>query len=135
VRDFVVKHKNTLKMAFNFHAWGNLLIYPFNYDSPANNALYDKYPEQALIYDEISRDTNLPEGNIKGNAMQAIRYSANGEASDWMLGVHGIVAMSPELGTKDRDSEDFFIRDAGTLKSIIVENAKWIWSVSKKMQA
>lgn len=41
-------------MAFNFHAYGNLLIYPFNYDTVANGELYNKFPEQALIYEEIS---------------------------------------------------------------------------------
>lgn len=62
-------------LAFNFHAYGNLLIYPFNYDqSPSNNDLFNLYPEQALIYEEISLETSLPPGNIRGNAMQAIRY-------------------------------------------------------------
>ena len=62
-------------MAFNFHAYGNLLIYPFNYDaSSSNNDLFNLYPEQALIYDEISLECGLPSGNIRGNAMQAIRY-------------------------------------------------------------
>lgn len=88
-------------MAFNFHAYGNLLIYPFNYDTPSNNDLYSKFPMQALFYEEISLETKLPDGNIRGNAMQAIKYEANGEASDWMLGKHGIIAMSPELGTRD----------------------------------
>ena len=37
-------------------------------------------------------------GIIAGNAMTAIRYEANGEASDWMLAEHGIIAVSPELG-------------------------------------
>lgn len=33
-----------------------------------------------------------------GNAIQTINYLANGEASDWMLGKHGIISFSPELG-------------------------------------
>ncbi len=46
VRDFVEKKKDMIVMALNFHAYGNLFIYPFNYDkSPANNELYSKYPE------------------------------------------------------------------------------------------
>jgi len=55
VRDFVETKKDILAMAFNFHAYGNLLIYPFNYDpSPSNNDLYQKYPEQALFFEEIT---------------------------------------------------------------------------------
>ena len=97
-------------MSFNFHAYGNLLIYPFNYDTSSNNDLFNKFPEQALVYEEISLETGLPEGNIRGNAMQAIQYEANGEASDWMLGKYGIVSMSPELGIKDPGSDYFFIK-------------------------
>ena len=33
-----------------------------------------------------------------------VNYEANGEASDWMLGDRGIIAMSPELGTKDKSA-------------------------------
>jgi carboxypeptidase T len=55
VRDFVETKKDILAMAFNFHAYGNLLIYPFNYDpSPSNNDLYQKYPDQALFFEEIT---------------------------------------------------------------------------------
>lgn len=75
IRDFVDAKKGSMVMAFNFHAFGNLLIYPFNYDtSSANNDLWTKYPMQALLYEEIASETTLPEGNIRGNAMQAIQY-------------------------------------------------------------
>jgi murein tripeptide amidase MpaA len=41
LRDFIENKKDIIAMAFNFHAYGNLLIYPFNYDpSPSNNELY-----------------------------------------------------------------------------------------------
>lgn len=33
-----------------------------------------------------------------GNGFKTIGYPANGEASDWMLGVHNIISFSPELG-------------------------------------
>lgn len=89
-------------MSMNFHAYGNLLIYPFNYDtSSTNNELYSKFPEQAIFYEEISLETHLPEGNVRGNAMQAIDYMANGEASDYLLGKYGIISLSPELGIKN----------------------------------
>jgi carboxypeptidase T len=32
IRNLVENRKDKLIMAFNFHAFGNLLIYPFNYD-------------------------------------------------------------------------------------------------------
>jgi murein tripeptide amidase MpaA len=46
MRDFVESNKDFLKMAFNFHAYGNLLICPFNYDSSSeNNHLYSEFSE------------------------------------------------------------------------------------------
>ena len=42
-----------------------------------------------------------------GNGMRTIGYEADGEASDWMLTTFGIVAASPELGTKDKRTSDF----------------------------
>lgn len=41
----------------------------------------------------------LPKNILVGNGRNTIGYSADGEASDWMLADHNILAMSPELGT------------------------------------
>ncbi len=57
-----------------------------------------------------------------------VKYPANGSASDWMLGVRGIYAMTPELGTSDPATESFFNYSADTLKSILTENYPWIKS-------
>ncbi len=38
-------------------------------------------------------------------------YTANGEASDYMLAEKGIYAISPELGTSDNSTITFFIKD------------------------
>jgi hypothetical protein len=43
-----------------------------------------------------------------------------------MLGKHGILAMSPELGTADKRTEDFFIKDPITLKETVSKNYPWI---------
>lgn len=34
-----------------------------------------------------------------GNAISMVNYVSYGEASDYMLGKHGIIALSPELGS------------------------------------
>lgn len=43
--------------------------------------------------------------------MKTIKYEANGEASDWMLAEHNILAFSPELGNGDYRSDQFFIEE------------------------
>ena len=44
-----------------------------------------------------------------------VGYTANGEASDWMLHERGIYALSPQLGMDDRATEHFFIKDTNAL--------------------
>lgn len=55
-----------------------------------------------------------------------VKYPANGEASDWMLGNRGIYAMSPELGTSAKSSEDFFIASSQSLKRVVSDNYQWV---------
>jgi hypothetical protein len=71
------------------------------------------------FYNDISLNSGIPQGNIEGNGYSTVSYPANGEASDWMLGKHGILAMSPELGIPDKRSENFFIREASVLKETV----------------
>jgi len=62
------------------------------------------------FYDDIYRNAGLPSGAVEGNGYATVEYPANGEASDWMLGAHGIYAFSPELGTSNHQSDEFFIK-------------------------
>ena len=61
------------------------------------------------FFNDIAKNSGIPSGNIEGNGFSTVDYPANGEASDWMLAKHGIYALSPELGTKDKATETFFI--------------------------
>jgi len=46
-------------------------------------------------------------------------YTANGEASDYMLERHHIFAMSPELGTSSRSSEHFFLQSESAIVDVL----------------
>lgn len=61
----------------------------------------------------------MPNGNIEGNGAVAVSYTANGEASDYFLGTKGIYALSPELGTKSKNSETFFINKESDLLDVL----------------
>lgn len=98
VADFVTKWTN-LKVVINFHAFGNLFIYPFNYDTRQNAELYDKFPLAANFYNHLWTDGGVPSGSVKGNGKTTIKYTANGEASDYFLNTKGLYSISPELGT------------------------------------
>lgn len=106
MRTFLLAHRN-VKIAMNFHAWGPLFITPFNWDSRGRN---QDVPQKAqLFYDEVY--SKMPQGYVEGNGHVTIGYTANGEASDWMLHELGIYAMSPELGLEMKQAENFFIRE------------------------
>lgn len=50
-----------------------------------------------------------------------------------MLGKYGILAMSPELGVRDGNSDVFFISDKNLLKRVIQDNGVWILTAISKI--
>ena len=78
------------------------------------------------FYNDLAKNSELPSGNKAGNAYSTLGYTANGEASDWMLAERGIYALSPELGTNSPDSDHFFIESSSTVRSVLTSNYPWI---------
>ena len=102
MRDFLIGHPE-VKISLNFHAYGPLLITPYNWDSRKGNR---QIPEKARqFYKELFDHGGVPKGYIEGNGATSIGYTANGEASDWMLHELGIYAASPELGIDNRHTD------------------------------
>ena len=82
-------------------------------------------PKEAQnFYDTLFK--SVPKGYIEGNGSQTIGYTANGEASDWMLHELGIYALSPELGILNQLVETFFITNKVALEDLLIENYDWI---------
>ena len=126
MRDFV-KGLPNMKVAFNFHAWGPLFIYPFMYDNAGNSLLTSQFPEAYQFYERLSKSIGLSSDWKIGNAMQTIEYRANGDASDWMLGELGIFALSVELGGVTTGSRSFFISNPNHLMNEVMTNEPWIY--------
>jgi hypothetical protein len=122
IRDFFLKDDKNIKISINFHTWGNLFIIPFNYDNQWNSELINMpiYP----MYDDIRDNGNLPQGMLFGNGMQTIKYTSNGDATDWMAS-SGSLSISPELGTKNRATNKFFPNQEW-VKPIMQENFPWV---------
>lgn len=127
IKNFVERHNNFIKIAFNFHAFGNLLIHPFNYDGYSNEDLTNNFNDFYNIYRKIMNFNELPKNIKVGNGRNTIGYSADGEASDWMLAEHNILSMSPELGTNSKESETFFINKTEELKTVVFTNYPWVF--------
>jgi hypothetical protein len=94
--------------AMNFHAYGNLWITPYNYFSSDNyfDMMSFKHATWYTLYADVLHNKNF---KYVGNAQKMIKYTANGEASDWMLSKKNIIAMSPELGLDSKATQRFYI--------------------------
>ena len=125
MRNFIISFPK-MRFAINFHAFGNLLVMPFNADGKQNSHVKKFYQKAYEFYMKLKSDHVLPNGNKLGNGSMTVNYEANGEASDWMLAERGIIAMSPELGIADKRSNQFFVKDPKIVKKIIFTNLKWI---------
>ena len=91
VRDFIEQKDFTIAM--NYHSYSNLLIYPFgySYENPMDQDDLDTFIEYAQDMTQYN--------NYEIGTGTELLYPVNGEACDWMYGVHGIFAYTPEVGS------------------------------------
>ena len=93
VANFVEQH--SFPLAMNYHSYSNLLIYPFGYEYE-NNA-----PQEDIdIMVEYGEDMVQYNNYVLGTGPDLL-YPVNGEACDWMYGVHDIIAYTPEIGNQN----------------------------------
>lgn len=116
---FLVENMN-ISAAMNFHAYGNLWITPYNYKNKSDffDIMNFKF---ATFYTLLSDKLHQDGFRYVGNAASTIKYTANGEASDWMLKSKGIIAMSPELGSDEKITQDFYISKKGIRLSLVTD--------------
>src|SRR5690606_34760001 len=86
VKQFIEEHD--IRVALNYHGFGNYFIYPWGYTTEPSPEL-----EAFQNYVELMTLDNGFEG---GNSLQTVGYLVNGCSDDWMYGTHGIYAMTPE---------------------------------------
>ena len=110
-RDFVLKH-NDIVISLNYHTWGNLIITPYNYLSHEESMkLIQRDKVSQLLwkyYEEFEREAEYPEGFLFGNGMKTIKYTANGDCTDWMFEEQKVLSFSPELGNGKIESDVFY---------------------------
>lgn len=106
---FIEDHPD-IKIAINYHTWGNLIITPYNYlpEKESNKLIEKNFPILFQLYKEFEKEANYPPNFLFGNGDRTIKYTANGDASDWMLGERHILAFSPELGNGNKKSDSFY---------------------------
>lgn len=82
--------ENEFAAAMNFHSFGGMLTYPFNYAK----APYLP-PDDQRIFNELA---GVFQWSKMGPAMKVLGYTAPGESDDWLYGAKHIISMSPEVG-------------------------------------
>ena len=109
IKDFVDSHPN-IKIVYNYHTWGNLIITPFNClkKKDSENLMKTKYPLHYNIYEDFKNEAEFPINFLFGNADKTIKYITNGDATDWFLGKKNILSFSPELGNGKTNSDYFY---------------------------
>ena len=75
----------------NYHAFGNLLIYPWGFS--------DKLTSDSTTFRNIGEAMVLQNDYKDGTGSETVGYTVNGDSDDWMYGEMGIYSMTPEVGT------------------------------------
>jgi hypothetical protein len=92
VRDFCENHQ--IKLCFNYHTFGNVLIYPWGYN--------DQQTPDSLLYRELASSLTEVNNYLFGTGSETLGYIVNGDADDWMYGEQNtknkIISMTPEVG-------------------------------------
>lgn len=107
VRDFCIAHPN-LRIAFNYHAYSNLLLYPWGY--------VKEYAPDHQLFAAIADSATSFNGYAPGPGWGL--YLTNGDADDHMYGALGILSFTPEVGTP----ADWFWPDPGRITPLTLEN-------------
>ena len=85
-----------------------------------------KNPETFEVFQEIWHHSKFPKGTLSGNAHDALRYTASGGLSDWVLGHVSIPSINPEIGSDNIFSYDFIIPFRKVVWDVLQKNINWL---------
>jgi murein tripeptide amidase MpaA len=75
VKNFIESERGKkIKIAFNYHSYGNILIMPFNFDNGDSKALALNYTQQYFVYKDFIEEGHFPDHFRYGNGKQTIEY-------------------------------------------------------------
>jgi hypothetical protein len=95
MRDFALAHD--FKVCFNYHSYGNLLIYPWAYSGLQTS--------DSIYYSNTGSMLSRFNGFLTGTGAETVGYSSNGDADDWQYGEQLLknktMTLTPEVGPGD----------------------------------
>lgn len=131
MRGMLYKYMDNIKIAYNFHAFGPMYVWPYNGAHP--DKLQEENPDAQAIFNEIWDGAVFPESTLKGNAIQTVGYEADGEANDYIMKQFNIPSVSPELANDDFFSNSFFLEYDFVVKGVLKDNYSWVFHTFKKL--
>jgi hypothetical protein len=99
VRNFVLTHNVTA--ALNYHSYGSNLFWPYSCTTHARKL---EWANNIDTIHYVGKELSKLSGYSPGNVIETLNYNAAGDASDWMYGEMGIVALTPETGPSDLEA-------------------------------
>ena len=133
IKNFIENHKE-IKIAINYHSYGNLIITPFNY-LPFKES-WEKIEKEfnflTVFYKEFEIEANYPNNFVFGNGDKTINYLSNGDATDWFIS-QNILSFSPELGTENKKTETFYPNKNDTFEILEKFLYSSVYAIQKSM--
>jgi len=83
MRSMLYKYQDTIKMVYNFHAFGPMYVWPYN--GQLDNQLEEENPDAQAIFNEIWDGASFPSTTLRGNAIKTVGYKADGECNDYIM--------------------------------------------------
>ena len=134
IKIFIENHPD-IKIALNYHTWGNLIVTPFNYlqNNESLILLQKEFPNHYKMYQDFEKEANYPPNFIFGNSQKTLEYLSNGDSADWLLGKKNILSFSPELGNGEKNS-DYFYPNRNVTFDILEKNLySALYAIQKSM--
>lgn len=73
MKDFLESYEGKrIKIAFNYHSFGNILIMPFNFDDSNSKALQLNYTQQYHVYNDFIQEGHFPDHFRYGNGKKTV---------------------------------------------------------------
>lgn len=74
IKDFIKSVEGQkIKIAFNYHSFGNILILPFNFDEENSKALALNYTQQYHVYNDFIQEGHFPDRFTYGNGKKTVQ--------------------------------------------------------------
>ena len=130
MRDFLRSHGD-IKLAINWHAYGNNMNIPYNFAESSNTELKSEHPKEYEYFVRLL--ASAPHDMKLGNRAATSKFKTNGEVSDYMFHERGILAVSPEIGSSNIKSMTYYITERNTTLQMLDSHNKWVIMAAKTL--